>query len=258
MALETVHAELLESGTLLHLVLQRPTGNILTSGLMAQLEQKLAEHANDRALRLVVLRGATRQFSYGASVEEHRRETAPAMLRSLARLVREIARYPVPIAALVEGHCLGGGFELALACHLVFASPEAQFGCPEIKLGVFPPVLAALGPWRLGGALSDRLVLTGETITAAEARACGFVSGIVDHGDPFARLLDWYRNGLARLSAAALRSAVLAIRRDAEPLLGARLDDLLALYETSVLESHDGNEGIEAFLARRAPVWTNA
>ncbi|HZX64646.1 MAG TPA: enoyl-CoA hydratase/isomerase family protein, partial [Myxococcales bacterium] len=160
MALETVHAELLESGTLLHLVLQRPTGNILTSGLMAQLEQKLAEHANDRALRLVVLRGATRQFSYGASVEEHRRETAPAMLRSLARLVREIARYPVPIAALVEGHCLGGGFELALACHLVFASPEAQFGCPEIKLGVFPPVLAALGPWRLGGSLSDRLVLT--------------------------------------------------------------------------------------------------
>ncbi|MFL5422335.1 MAG: enoyl-CoA hydratase-related protein, partial [Myxococcales bacterium] len=88
MALETVHAELLESGTLLHLVLQRPTGNILTSGLMAQLEQKLAEHANDHALRLVVLRGATRQFSYGASVEEHRRETAPAMLRSLARLVR--------------------------------------------------------------------------------------------------------------------------------------------------------------------------
>jgi len=257
-ALETVHAEVLESGTLLRLVLDRPTGNILTSGLMEQLERKLASHANDRALRLVVLSGAAGQFSYGASVEEHRRERAPAMLRSLARLVREIALYPVPIAALVEGRCLGGGFELALACHLVFASPEAQFGCPEIKLGVFPPVLAALGPWRLGGALSDRLVLTGETITAAEARACGFVTALVDHGDAFARLLEWYRNGLARLSAAALRTAVLAIRRDAEPLLGARLDDLVALYETSVLESHDGNEGIEAFLARRAPAWTNA
>ncbi|HVI22933.1 MAG TPA: hypothetical protein VM691_05570, partial [Myxococcales bacterium] len=91
-----------------------------------------------------------------------------------------------------------------------------------------------------------------------EAHACGFVTALVDHGDAFARLLEWYRNGLARLSAAALRSAVLAIRRDAEPLLGARLDDLVALYETAVLESHDGNEGIEAFLARRAPVWTNA
>jgi enoyl-CoA hydratase/carnithine racemase len=130
-ALETVHAELLESGTLLHLVLDRPTGNILTSGLMAQLEQKLASHADDRALRLVVLRGATGQFSYGASVEEHRRETAPAMLRSLARLVREIARYPVPIAALVEGRCLGGGFELALARHLVFASPLAPAAAPR-------------------------------------------------------------------------------------------------------------------------------
>jgi len=257
-ALERVRAEVLESGTLLRLVLDRPAGNILTSGLMEQLGRELAAHESDKALRMVVLQGAGGHFSYGASVEEHRKPSAPGMLRGLSRLVRAIARYPVPVAALVEGRCLGGGFELVLACHLLFVTADAQLGCPEIKLGVFPPVLAALGPSRLGGALSDRLVLTGETINGAEARACALATGLLDGRDPFAQLLDWYRKGLSRMSAAALRTAVLAVRKGAEPLLGARLDELEALYVQRVLESHDGNEGIEAFIARRAPVWRDA
>lgn len=257
MAEERVREELLESGTLLRLVLDRPVGNILTSGLMEQLGHALASHERDRALHLVVLQGAGGQFSWGASVEEHRKPTAPGMLRGLSRLVRAIARYPVPVAALVEGRCLGGGFELALACHLVFTTPDALLGCPEIKLGVFPPVLAALGPWRMGGALSDRLVLTGEPLTAVAAHACGF-SAILEGADPFAQFTDWYRKGPARLSAAALRTAAQAIRVGTDPLLGARLDELEQLYLTRVLESHDGNEGIEAFIARRAPLWEDA
>jgi cyclohexa-1,5-dienecarbonyl-CoA hydratase len=255
---ERVRAELLESGTLLHLVLDRPPGNILTSGLMEQLGHELASHENERSLRMVVLQGAGGQFSWGASVEEHRKPSAPGMLRALSRLVRVIARYPVPVAALVEGRCLGGGFELALACHLVFTTPEAQMGCPEIKLGVFPPVLAALGPWRLGGALSDRLVLTGEPLTAAEARACGFSAAVLAGHDPFAQFTEWYRKGPAGMSAAALRTAAHAVRTGTAPLLGARLDELEQLYLDRVLTSHDGNEGIEAFIARRAPVWEDA
>jgi len=252
---ERVREELLESGTLLRLVLDRPPGNILTSGLMEQLGHALASYEKNRALHMVVLQGAGGQFSWGASVEEHRKPTAPGMLRGLSRLVRAIARYPVPVAALVEGRCLGGGFELALACHLVFTTPDALLGCPEIKLGVFPPVLAALGPWRLGGALSDRLVLTGEPLTAAAAHACGFSTAILEGSEPF---LDWYRKGPMRMSAAALRTAAQAIGLGTEPLLGARLDELEQLYLTRVLESHDGNEGIEAFIARRAPLWEDA
>ena len=255
MAEERVRAELLECGTLLHLVLDRAPGNILTSGLMEQLGHELASHADERSLRMVVLQGAGGQFCWGASVEEHRKATAKGMLRALSRLVREIARYPVPVAALVEGRCLGGGFELALACHLVFTTPDAQMGCPEIKLGVFPPLLAALGPARLGGALSDRLVLTGESLTAADARACGFSTAIFDGPDPLARFTEWYRKGPARMSAAALRTAAHAVRLGTAELLGTRLDELEQLYFDRVLESHDGNEGIEAFIARRAPVW---
>ena len=255
---DELRAETFESGTLLRLVIDRPRGNVLTSSLMAALTRELAAHQGDRSLRLVVLQGAGGLFSYGASVEEHRRETAPAMLRALSRLVRQIAFHPTPVAALIEGRCLGGAFELALACHLVFATPDALMGCPEIKLGVFPPVLAALGPWRLGGALSDRLLLTGDTISGDDAHRTGFAIHLAGGADPFAALLDWFRQGPARLSAAALRNATLASRRGAEELLGARIDEMEALYLDRVLASRDGNEGIEAFIERRPPRWEDA
>ena len=248
-AQEKVHAELLEGGTLLRLVLDRPVGNILTSGLMEQLGHELALHESDPHLRLVTIEGARGHFSYGASVEEHRKESAPGMLRALSRLVRGIARYPAPVAALVEGRCLGAGFELALACHLIFVTESAQLGCPEIKLGVFPPVLAAIGPGKIGGALTDRLVLTGEVVAGADARPWATV---LRGSDPFAELLDWFRKGPARASAAALRIATHAIGRDE-----ARIAELEQLYVDKVLASHDGNEGIEAFIARRAPIWAD-
>jgi cyclohexa-1,5-dienecarbonyl-CoA hydratase len=236
-------AELLENGGLLRISIDR----ILSRAVMEQIERDLAAHEQDRHLKLVVIQGAGGHFSYGASVEEHRRHAAPLMLRGLSRLVRSIAHFPAPVAAFVEGRCLGGGFELALACQLIFVTPTAQLGCPEIRLGVFPPVLAAIGPSKIGGALTDRLVLTGDTISGADARPwASIVSGFGD-------VLDWYRRSLAPDSAAALRIATRAIRRD-----DARIDELEKLYLDEVLASHDGNEGIEAFIARRAPAWEDA
>ncbi len=249
-------AEILESGGLLRIILDKPKGNIVSQAMMAAIAEQLALHASDRALRLVVLQGANGNFSFGASVEEHRREQAPAMLRAFSQLIRHIASYPVQVASLVEGRCLGGGFELTLASHLVFATPDAQFGCPEIKLGVFPPVLAALGPWRLGGALSDRLLLTGETFSGSQAHALGFAQPASGWED----VLSWYRTGPGHLSAAALRIATRAARlgAGADQILGERLDALEKLYVERVLPTRDGNEGIEAFLARRPPRWEDA
>ncbi len=79
--------------------------------------------------------------------------------------MRELAAYPVPVAALVEGRCLGGAFELALCCHLVFATPIARASAaPRSSSASFPPVLAAIGALRLPGALAERLLLTGEEL----------------------------------------------------------------------------------------------
>ncbi len=254
-----VSATLHEAGALLRVVIDRPKGNVLTGAVMAELRHVLGQHAGDRHLKLVVLQGANGTFSFGASVEEHRAAAAPAMLEGFHGLIRAVAAYPAPIAALVEGKCLGGAFELALATQFVFATPDAVFGCPEIKLAVFPPVLAAIGHLRLGGALAERLLLTGASLDGRAAHAAGFTTALVD-GDPWNAVVRWFRELLAPLSAQALRTAARAMR-DASGLtaaLGAPLTELERRYAAEVLTSHDGVEGIEAFLARRAPRWEDA
>ena len=252
----TVHVELLEDGTLLRLTLDKPKGNVLDTAMMRELQAALAAHREEGALRLVVLRGAGGHFSFGASVEEHRREQAPAMLSTFHRFVRELAAYPVPVAALVEGRCLGGAFEVALCCHLVFATPGAVFACPEIKLAVFPPVLAAIGHLRLGGALAERLLLTGEDLDAATAQRAGVVAAVLE-GDVDEAMVGWYRRTLRPLSAFALRQATRASRTGSGLLaaLDAPLQAIEQQYVDQVLPSADGNEGIEAFLQRRPPQW---
>lgn len=257
--LETLRAELIEGGTLLEVVLDRPKGNVLTSRMMSELSAVLAEHRDRPDLRLVVLRGAGGHFSYGASIEEHRKDQAPALLQGFHRLVRQLASHPAPVAALVEGQCLGGGFELVLPCHFLFATPEARFGCPEIKLGVFPPVLAAIGPQRLGGLVAERMLLTGESIDTSEAWRLGLLTRVFEDGDPREALLAWYRETLAPLSAFALRQGTRALRESAGWMieLDRTLQATEGQYLSEVLRSHDGNEGIEAFLARRKPEWSN-
>ncbi len=250
-----------EDGRVLELVIDAPKGHVLTRALMAGLDESIAAAARDPALKLVVVTGAGKHFSFGAAVDEHRPAHVGEMLATFHRLVRTVARSPVPVAAAVDGRCLGGAFELVLACHFVMATPRARFACPELKLGVFAPVLAALGPLKLGPALTEELLLTGRDLDAAEARAAGLVTALAPDGsEPAAFAVEWYRANLAPLSAASLRQAVKATRT--QPIwtraLGEGIDFAERLYLDAIVPSHDGNEGIEAFLARRPPQWRDA
>ena len=256
----TIAASVAEGGGVLRLLLNQPKGNVLTGAMLRELGDALRSRRNDPHLRLVIIRGAGGHFSFGASIEEHQRDRVRDMLQTFHAFVRELAAYPVPVAALVEGRCLGGAFELALCCHFVFAARDARFGCPEIKLGVFAPVLAAVGAHRLPGALAERLLLTGDEIDAAIAERAGLLTAILDGPDPEAALMDWYRVRLAPLSAFALRQATAAFR-DHSGFMRALHGDLQAIerqYLDQVVASRDGNEGIEAFLARRSPRWEDA
>lgn len=251
----------LAEGAILRIVLNQPRANILSMAMMAELEEAFSSCREDKKLKLVVLRGAGGNFSFGASVPEHKRDSAPAMLAAFHALVRLVASHPVPVASLVEGRCLGGAFELVLASHLVFATGGAVFACPEIKLGVIPPVLSVLGPGRLGAPLAERMLLTGMELDAKRALASGFVADLVPDGqDPEAWLLAWFGEHLAPLSAFSLREATHAARHGSGILasLEAPLDAVERRYIERLLPSHDGNEGIEAFLAKRPPRWVDA
>jgi cyclohexa-1,5-dienecarbonyl-CoA hydratase len=256
-----VTTTLLEDQTLFQILLDRPKGNILTSAMMSEVSRALSCQRDSPRLRLVVIRSAGPHFSFGTSIAEHRRDAIPEMLSIFHSLIREVASYPVPIAALVQGSCLGGAFELVLCCHFVFATSDAQFGCPEIKLGVFAPVLAAIGAHRLGGPLAERLLLTGALLDTEEARQAGLLTKVLSaNSDPAGELLAWYRKHLRSLSAFALRQATSAARKGCR--LVQHLEEPLARLERQYLDevvnSRDGNEGIEAFLKHRSPTWQDS
>lgn len=256
-ALEHITVDLVEDGAALKVTLDSPKGNILSMAMMGEIGRALDAYENERELRMVLLSANGKHFSFGASVEEHRREQAPAMLAAFHTFIRKLAAFPVPVVSFVRGSCLGGAFEMVLASHIVFASDTAKFGCPEIQLGVFPPVLAAIGPQRLGGATSERMLLTGQSIDAAHAQRIGFVANVFDGDDAEQAVWGWFREELKERSAFALRQATRASRA-ASGLLDLLEGPLVAVekqYVDEVISSFDGNEGIEAFLERRKPSW---
>jgi cyclohexa-1,5-dienecarbonyl-CoA hydratase len=170
-------------------------------------------------------------------------------------LVLDLLSMPVPTAAVVRGRCLGGGFELALACDFIFAADSATFALPEIALGVFAPVATVLLPKRVGAAAAAAPLLTGQPRTASEWRALGLVTQTSAADALHTAVEAWFDAGIGRLSAEALRHAVRAFRG---PILAAavrELPEIERLYLDDVMSTHDAREGIQAFLEKRAPRW---
>jgi cyclohexa-1,5-dienecarbonyl-CoA hydratase len=245
-------AERREGGAVLHLLLDAK-GNLLDEAMLGDLAGALAAEGDDPRLKAIVFEGAGANFCFGASVAEHTRERAPAMLRQLHGLFRRLAAVSLPTVAVVRGVCLGGGLELAGWCSFLFASPDAKFGQPEIKLGVFPPMASLILPWRLGGARALDLCVTGRTIGAAEARDRGLVHEVAD--DPTAAAARFVGEHLLPRSGSSLRFAERAARHGLHRALEETLPALERLYLDELMQTPDANEGITAFLEKRPPRW---
>lgn len=240
-------------GQLLRLTLARPKANLFDAAMIAEVDQALARRADDAALKAVLLGADGPHFSFGASVEEHLPARCEAMLRSLHRLISRVFEYPVPVVVAVRGQCLGGGLEVAAAGHLMFAAPDAKFGQPEIKLGVFAPAASCLLPIRVGQAHAEDLLLSGRTIDAVEAHRIGLINGIDDDAD--ARALAWIERYLLPLSASSLRFAVTAARGRLHEVVGRRLAEVEDLYLGKLMRTGDAVEGLTAFIDGRKPEW---
>ena len=240
-------------GALLRLRLNRPKANICDAAMIGALRAGLAAHRSTPGLRGVLLDAEGPHFSFGASVEEHLAERCAAMLSSLHTLILALAGFPVPVLVAVRGQCLGGGLEIALAGGPIFASPDARFGQPEIKLGVFAPAASCLLGWRVSAVAAEELLWSGRSIDGDAALRLGLVQSLAD--DPEAAALAWFDEHLAPLSAAALACAVAAVRAPRLRELRQRLAEVEQLYLERLMKTRDANEGLAAFLARRSPVW---
>src|SRR6266568_3783871 len=167
---------------ILWLILDRPPLNILSIEMLDQLTGAM-RNAIKTMPRLVVITGAgERAFCAGVDIRDHLEGREVEMLRAVAdncAAFEELRAQHIPTVALVKGHALGGGCELAALCDTVIAHEDATFGLPEVNLGVFPPISAVYFPSLIGYSATMRLVLTGETITATEARRLGLAHQVL-------------------------------------------------------------------------------
>ena len=242
-------------GALLHLRLNRPKANIVDAEMIGVLDAAFTKHADDQSLKAVLLEAEGPHFSFGASVEEHLPESCEAMLKSLHALVRKMLAYPVPVLVAVNGQCLGGGLEVAMAGHMIFAAPDANLGQPEMMLGVFAPAASCLMPERMGQAKAEDLLYSGRSINGEEAIAAGLVDVLAS--DPEAAAADWVETHLTPKSASSLRWAVQAARADFDRRMNERIDEVEALYLNQLMATRDAVEGLEAFIAKRPAKWEN-
>jgi cyclohexa-1,5-dienecarbonyl-CoA hydratase len=229
-------------------------GNILDTALMNALVEVFEDARRTPAVKAIILEGAGPNFSFGASVEEHLPDQVASMLTRFGSLMYAVLDSGLVVLGAVRGQCLGGGLELLSLSHRIFATSESRFGQPEIVLGVFPPAASVLLPDRIGRAHAEDLCLTGRSVFAEEARAMGLVNEIVD-GDPADAAVDWARAHLSAKSASSLRLAVRAVRVGLLARLRTDLPALERLYLGALMQTADANEGLEAFLAKRKPVW---
>ncbi len=252
MNFKRIRCQVLFEGRVAEIAIASPKANIVDRATIEELERAFADRWG-RRLHAIVLTADGPNFSFGASVQEHLPESIPETLHALHGLLRKIANADAPVIAAVKGQCLGGGFELVLACDLIIAEANAVFASPEIKLGVFPPAACALLPVRIGTAAANTLVLSGSSISGEQAAGLGLVSRMSPAGNLETELARWLEADFLPRSADALRLAARATRRNIIRALEVDLPALERLYLDELMSCEDAVEGIRAFLEKRPP-----
>jgi enoyl-CoA hydratase len=238
------------------LTLDNPPVNVLSRAVLDALRARLGEAEDDPEVRAVVLASAAEKaFAAGANIREMApmgpHEAAEHGARGQA-ITRAIERLPLPVIAAVHGVCYGGGCEVVLACDFVVASADAQFGQPEINLGIMPGWGGTRRlPRRIGAARARRWILAGRPVGAAEAASAGLVDQVVSRPDLLPTSLALAKELASKppLALAAAKYALLnAIDSEVDRGLAYELDLWARLFGTE-----GQKEGMQAFLAKTAP-----
>ena len=239
------------------LTIHRPEKlNALNADVLKQLEQSFASLEFEERVGAVILTGAgEKAFVAGADIGELKSlDTASARRLALAgqAVFQRIESFPKPVIAAVNGFALGGGCELALACHIRIASENAKFGLPEVSLGIIPGYGGTQRlPRLVGKGVALDMILSGEMVSAADALRMGLVSRVYAQGELRSRAENLAKTILSR-GPLALRSALNAVHEGMEMPLEKGLQYEAALFGL-LAASEDMKEGTSAFLEKRAP-----
>lgn len=242
-----------KDGRLLRIRLMRPKANIVDIAMIEAFMATLGEYKTQRKLVAVILDHEGPHFGFGASIPEHLPAQVHELVTKLHRMIKALLSFPVPVITLVRGVCVGGSLEVVLASHLIFASPDAKLGQPEIRLGTMAPVGSCLLPERIGRAQAEDLLLSGRSVTADEAKRLGLVNEVTE--DLESAALAYVDNYLVDLSINSLRCAVKAVRYAMLQRVIPVLDAVESIYLDEMIKHPDPEEGLRAFIEKRKPVW---
>jgi cyclohexa-1,5-dienecarbonyl-CoA hydratase len=242
-------------GQVARVALAAPKANIVDQAMMTAVAAAFDDLRNRTQLKVMILTAEGPHFSFGASVQEHLPEHVKTMLSQFSGLLGQLLEVPAVTLAAVRGQCLGGGFELALACDFIVAEEGAAFACPEIKLAVFPPAAAVLLPARIGVSRAAELVLTGAAWNAAQAVEAGLIVRTAPQGHLETTVETWIRDHFLARSPVALRYAIRAARLPLRRALREDLPQLERMYLDELMAEPDAVEGLRAFMEKREPRW---
>lgn len=239
------------------ITIDNPPVNVLTSQVMNEFHEAVEAMMADGGVKVIIVTGAgPNVFVAGADVKEIGQigssKGAEALALKGQAVINKIENAKKPFIAAINGVCLGGGNELAMACHIRVASDRAKFGQPEILLGIIPGFGGTQRLLRLcGPARAREVILTGDNITAQEAWRIGLVNKVVPDGEVLKQSI-----GLAKKIAAKSRCAIELIQEaitEGAKLPLAEALELEARLFGKVCETEDKKEGVRAFLEKRQP-----
>ncbi|MFH1375646.1 MAG: enoyl-CoA hydratase/isomerase family protein [Patescibacteria group bacterium] len=240
---------------LMTVTLDRPPLNILNIAMMNEINEVLERCCLMQHLKVFLFNAEGKHFCAGVDIGEHMGDTAGNMIRAFHNMFKLLHKLEAITVASVHGNCLGGGMELAVFCDMVVAGTTAQFGQPEIKVGVFPPVAVQLLPRIIGMKPAIELILSGKTIDPHQCKSMGLVNVVT--GDLISTTKIFVKPYLD-LSAAVIRLTKRAIREGLSvPGFGGSLKLIEELYLGPLMDTHDANEGLTAFMEKRKPEWKN-
>ncbi len=242
------------------ITLQRPeVRNAFDDIMVAELTACAHRLASDESVRVVILRGAGKSFCAGADLtwmqrmvgyteDENRRDA-----RAMAEMFEALDTLPKPLVGVVHGAALGGGTGLAAVCDIVIAADDALFGFTEVKLGILPAVISPYSVAKIGASHARALFLTGERFTAQRAKDIGLVHHVVP-----AAVLDQQLGVIVQELSSSAPRAVAAAKALIPQVARRPTVESMSLTSAAIAAhrvSPEGQDGLNAFLARRRPGW---
>jgi cyclohexa-1,5-dienecarbonyl-CoA hydratase len=250
------YIEVNKDNGVMEIILNRPPLNVLNIEMMRELTEALLDADKDVTLKLLLLSGRGKAFSAGVDVGEHHPSRVEEMMESFNGLFFALNRVEAPSIALVRGAALGGGCELALFCDMLLASDKSKFGQPEVKVGFFPPIAAAILPRLVGRSRAMEICVTGRMVTADEAHRWGLVNRLFPD-DTFEQDVKKYVDELLASSPLILRFNKRAIDYGHALPFKTGYEKINQLFLRELMKTEDVREGISSFEEKRKPEWKN-